>query len=233
MPRQKLDFQIETIKGDILKMNKVVESQVRDAMKALSHLDHDLALQVIERDNETNALYGEIKERCVQTIALQQPVAKDLRFISIAMDVASNLERIGDYGVDIAKNVDYILKESPHLSDEFNRDVLKLIDNGCTNKNLIIEMGEVAAEMVKNAGPAFINEDGKKIEEIMKLEDRVDELFSRVFHKLEDISRKDTEGVSFALNLVLTARYLERIADHSINITRRTYYAMKGRGEFI
>jgi phosphate transport system protein len=233
MPRKRLDFQIETIKGDILKMNEVVESQVRDAMLALSRLDSELAAKVMERDNETNAFYGDIKERCVQTIALQQPVAKDLRFISIAMDVASNLERIGDYGVDIAKNVDYILKESPHLSDEFNRDVLKLIDGDGPNKNLMIEMGEVASEMVHRAGPAFIYEDGTKIEEIMKLEDQVDELFRKIFHRLEDISRKDTEGVSFALNLILTARYLERIADHSINITKRTYYAMKGKGEFI
>ena len=233
MPRKRLDFQIETIKGDILKMNEVVESQVRDAMIALSHLDRELAAKVIERDDETNALYGEIKERCVQTIALQQPVAKDLRFISIAMDVASNLERVGDYGVDIAKNVDYILKESPHLSEEFNRDVLRLIDGDGTKKNLMIEMGEVAAEMVKRAGPAFIYEDGTKIEEITKLEDQVDELFRKIFHRLEDISRKDTEGVSFALNLILTARYLERIADHSINITKRTYYAVKGKEEFI
>jgi len=232
MPRASLDFQIETIKEDILKMTKAVDEQVRDAMKALAHLDNGLAKKVIENDKETNALYGEIKERCIQTIALQQPVAKDLRVISIAMDVASNLERIGDYAVDIAKNVDYILKESPHLSKEFNKDVLKLIDEE-GGKNLMQEMGEVASAMVRDSGPAFIYEDAKKIEEINRLEDHVDDLFRRVFRKLEDISRKDSEGVSFALNLILTARYLERIADHSVNITRRTFYAMKGSEEYI
>jgi phosphate transport system protein len=232
MPRAKLDFQIDTIKQDILKMTKVVEEQLRDAMKALSHLDRELAQRVIEKDDETNALYGEIKERCIQTIALQQPVAKDLRVISIAMDVASNLERVGDYAVDIAKNVDYILKESPHLSEEFNRDVLKLID-GQGEKNLMLEMGEIVARMVKDSGPAFIHEDSKKIEEINRLEDQVDDLFRKIFRRLEDISRKDTEGVSFALNLILTARYLERIADHSVNITKRTCYAMKGKEEYV
>jgi phosphate transport system protein len=232
MPRATLDFQINTIKGDILKMTKVVEQQLRDAMKALAHLDSDLAKKVIDKDDVTNALYGEIKERCIQTIALQQPVAKDLRVISISMDVASNLERIGDYAVDIAKNVDYILKESPHLSEEFNKDVLKLID-GDKHENLIIEMGEVVTAMVRDVGPAFIHEDAAKIEEILKLEDRVDDLFRRIFRKLEDISRKDVEGVSFALNLILTARYLERAADHSVNITKRSLYAMKGKEEYI
>ncbi len=232
MPRAKLDFQIDTIKGDILKMTRAVEQQIRDAMKALEHLDSDLARKVIEKDDETNALYGEIKERCIQTIALQQPVAKDLRIISISMDVASNLERIGDYAVDIAKNVDYILRESPHLSEEFNKDVLKLID-GNGSENLMMEMGDVVASMVRDSGPAFIREDARKIEEIMKLEDQVDDLFRRIFRKLEDISRKDIEGVSFALNLILTARYLERAADHSVNITKRTLYAMRGKEEYI
>ena len=232
MPRATLDFQIDTIKGDILKMTKVVEQQLRDAMKALAHLDSDLAKKVIEKDDVTNALYGEIKERCIQTIALQQPVAKDLRVISISMDVASNLERIGDYAVDIAKNVDYILKESPNLSKEFNKDILKLID-GDRHENLIIEMGEVVVAMVRDVGPAFIHEDAAKIEEILKLEDQVDDLFRRIFRRLEDISRKDVEGVSFALNLILTARYLERAADHSVNITKRSLYAMKGKEEYI
>ncbi len=232
MPRATLDFQINTIKGDILKMTKVVEQQLRDSMKALAHLDSDLAKKVIDKDDVTNALYGEIKERCIQTIALQQPVAKDLRVISISMDVASNLERIGDYAVDIAKTVDYILKESPHLSEEFNRDVLKLID-GEGNENLIIEMGDVVASMVRDVGPAFIHEDAAKIEEILRLEDQVDDLFRRIFRRLEDISRKDVEGVSFALNLILTARYLERAADHAVNITKRSLYAMKGKEEYI
>lgn len=232
MPRAKLDFQIDTIKADILKMTKNVDEQLRDAMKALAHLDSGLAQKVVDKDDETNALYGEIKERCIQTIALQQPVAKDLRIISISMDVASNLERIGDYAVDIAKNVDYILKESPHISEEFNRDILRLID-GDGGKNLMVEMGEVVATMVRDSGPAFIREDSKKVEEINRLEDQVDDLFRRIFRKLEDISRKDVEGVSFALNLILTARYLERIADHSVNITKRTVYAMKGKEEYI
>lgn len=202
-------------------------------MIALSNLDSNLAKEVIEKDKVTNEFYTEIKERCIQTIALQQPVAKDLRFISISMDVASNLERIGDYAVDIAKNVGYILTESPQISEEFDRKVLKLIDGGDGNKNLILEMGEIVASMAEKAGPAFINRDTKAIDEIHKLEEEADRLFGKVFRKLEDISRKDAEGVSFALNIILTARYLERIGDHSINITKRTFYAMKGREEFV
>ena len=180
-----------------------------------------------------NELYAEIKERCIQTIALQQPVARDLRFISISMDVATNLERIGDYAVDIAKNVGYILYESPKISEEYSKRVLKLIDVNNGNKNPILDMGEMAADMVSKAGPAFIYKDTKKIEEIHKLEDQVDCLFAKVFRTLENIPRKDSEGVSFALNIILTARYLERIADHSVNIANRTFYAMKGREEFI
>jgi len=233
MPRKKLDFQMNTIKDDILKMTDLVDEQLRDSMKALSNLDSKLACEVIEKDKATNELYAEIKERCIQTIALQQPVARDLRFISISMDVATNLERIGDYAVDIAKNVGYILTESPHISEEFHDNVLQLIDGDGSRKNLMIEMGEIASSMVKIAGPAFINKDSKRIEEVHKLEDEVDALFAKIFRRLEDISRKDSEGVSFALNIILTARYLERIADHSVNIANRTFYAMKGREEFI
>ncbi len=233
MPRQKLDFQMDTIKEDILRMTLLAEEQLRNAMTALSELDSKKAHDIIEKDKHVNELYAEIKERCIQTIALQQPVAKDLRFISISMDVATNLERIGDYAVDIAKNVNYILDESPNISQEFNRHVLKLVDMNEGNKNPIMEMGEIAADMVNKAGPAFIHKDVGRIEEIHKMEDNVDKLFAKVFRKLEEISRKDAEGMSFALNIILTARYLERIADHSVNIAHRTYYAMKAQEEFI
>jgi len=233
MPRKKLDFQMETIKGDILEMTDLVAEQARDAMIALSRLDEKMALDIIERDQKANALYMEIKERCIQTIALQQPVAKDLRFISVSMDVASNLERIGDYAVDIAKNVGYILQESPEISTEFNKEVLKLIDGEGNGKNLMMEMSGLGVDMVKKAGHAFIHEDPESVNDVLKSEDLVDEHFRKIFRRLEQISRTDREGISFALNLVLTIRYLERIADHSVNITKRTVYAMKGKEEFI
>ncbi|MBN2251297.1 MAG: phosphate signaling complex protein PhoU [Candidatus Altiarchaeota archaeon] len=233
MPRKKLDFQIKTIKDEIEELTDLVAGQVGDSVKALSKLDEKDAKKVIEDDKKANELYTEIKERCIQTIALQQPVAKDLRFISISMDVATNLERIGDYAADIAKNVGYILSESPHISEEFNHKVLKLIDGEKNGENLVTGMSKAAMEMVKKAGRAFISQDPEKLKEIEGLEEAVDEYFRRIFRRLEHISRTDAEGVSFALNMILTARYLERIGDHSMNIASRTMYAMKGREEFI
>ncbi|HIE34307.1 MAG TPA: phosphate signaling complex protein PhoU [Candidatus Altiarchaeales archaeon] len=233
MARRQLDEQIERIKEDIKEMTDFVSDQLKDSLKALSHLDKKLSDNIMTKDKIANEFYTDIKERCIQTIALQQPVAKDLRFISISMDVASNLERVGDYAVDIAKTVGYILKEPPRVSSRFTKEFLTLLEPINDEKAIILEMSKIAVDMVEKSGYSFINADEKYIRNILDREDKIDEMFGEVFRKLEDMSRRDQQKVHFAMNLILIARHLERVADHAVNITNRTIYAIKGREEYI
>jgi len=232
MTRLKLEEQIERIKKDIKDMTEFVSKQLRDSMEALSNLDKKLSKEIVGNDRIANELYTNIKGRCIQTIALQQPVARDLRFISISMDVASNLERVGDYAVDIAKNVEYISKEPPRVRSRFTTEILTLFepDNEIA---FIFEMGRIAEKMVNKSGRVFISNDEEIIKEIYELEDKLDSLFGQIFQKLEDATRNDTKKIHFALNLILIARHLERIGDHAVNIANRTLYAIRGNGEYI
>jgi phosphate transport system protein len=232
MPRKKLDYQIETIKEELAEMTKLADEQLKNAMISLDTMDGALAKEVLQKDKPVNELYIEVKERCIQTIALQQPVARDLRFISLSMDVASNIERIGDYALDIAKNVDYVLMEPPEVSGKFKDYVEDLLANK-GKENLIQHMGSIAVEMVKLATDIYINDDEKQIKELMKLEDEVDNMFGEVFKRLNASPRKDVKEITFALNLILIARHLERIADHALNIANRSIYARRFREEFV
>jgi phosphate transport system protein len=232
MPRKKLDYQIETIKEELAEMTKLADEQLKNAMISLDKMDGALAKEVLQKDKPVNELYIEVKERCIQTIALQQPVARDLRFISLSMDVASNIERIGDYALDIAKNVDYVLMEPPEVSGKFKDYVEDLLANK-GKENLIQHMGSIAVEMVKLATDIYIHDDEKQIKELMKLEDEVDNMFGEVFKRLNASPRKDVKEITFALNLILIARHLERIADHALNIANRSIYAKRFREEFV
>jgi phosphate transport system protein len=162
-------------------------------------------------------IYREIEERCIHTIALHQPVAGDLRFISTTMNVASNLERIGDYSKDIAMIVPFIVNE-PVSGDE---------------ENVLWEMGKIARKMTKDSIDAFINKDLDKVDEVNACEETIDALYCSVFLKLKEMLRTNSERVPLALNLLLVARYLERIGDHSVNIANRTMYAVKGKGKYL
>jgi phosphate transport system protein len=232
MPRKKLDYQIETIKEELAEMTKLADEQLKNAMISLDTMDGALAREVLQKDKPVNELYIEVKERCIQTIALQQPVARDLRFISLSMDVAANIERIGDYALDIAKNVDYVLMEPPEVSGKFRGYVEDLLKNK-GGQNLIQNMGANAIEMVKIATEIYIHDDEKQIKDLMKLEDEVDSMFGEVFKRLNAAPRKDVKEITFALNLILIARHLERIADHALNIANRSSYARRYKGDFI
>ncbi len=214
MPRKALDRQMDKIRRDILEMSELVSSAVSKAMTALENEDKKLANEVIIGDDLIDNYYTHIKRRSIQTIALQQPVAKDLRFISISLDVAYNIERIGDYARDIAETLEYMNK-GYFMLDE------------------ISEMGKIAAQMSKDATDAFVNGDISKIDGIRKREDRVDELYGSIFPILKNIIKDKCEKCPNALNLILIAKFIERIADHSINIANRAMYEISGEEKYL
>ncbi|RLI93114.1 MAG: phosphate transport system regulatory protein PhoU [Candidatus Altiarchaeales archaeon] len=214
MPRKALDRQIDKIRRDILEMSELVSDAVLKAITALENNDKKMANEVIIGDELIDNYYTHIKKRVIQTIALHQPVAKDLRFISISLDVAYNLERIGDYARDIAESLDYMNK-GYFVLDE------------------ISEMGRISSQMSGDAADVFVNENRENIDEILKKEDRVDELYKSVFPTLKNIIEKKYEKYPDALNLILIAKFLERIADHSVNIANRAMYEMSGEEEYL
>ena len=216
MPERKLDRELEKVRNDLKAMSKLVQKSLKDAMVALKNRDMELSLKVIKLDDEINTLYREIEERCIHTIALHQPVAGDLRFISTTMNVTSNLERIGDYSKDIAMTIPFIVNEKSE-----------------NEENLLQEMGKIAGKMSRDAIDAFINRDKEKVDEVNINEEKIDVLYESIFPKLKEMVKMNCNKVPLVLNLLLVARCLERIGDHSVNIANRTMYAISGRRKYL
>ncbi len=214
MPRTRLEKELRKIDESVKEMGMLVCRDLHDAMEALSNRDAHLAEETIKDDERINRMYSDLKELCVQTIALHQPVARDLRFIALTMDVAYNLERIADYADDIAGHVEHVSNYSTNLPE-------------------IEEMGVIASRITENACKSFLERDTDKEKDIMKDEERMDELFKEIFPSLMELVEKKPEKFILALNMVLVAKYLERIADHAVNIENRTKYVVLGDVESI
>lgn len=214
MPRKALDREINRVGRDMLEMSELVSDAVLKALSAIENRDGKMANEVIIGDDLIDNYYTQIKRRSIQTIALQQPVAKDLRFISISLDVAYNLERIGDYAKDIAEIFEH-MNEGYFMLDE------------------ISEMAKISAKMSRDAADAFINEDRGKIDKVLESEVRVDQLYGSIFPILKNTMKEDSVKCPTALNLVLIARFIERIADHSVNIVDRAMYKISGKEEYL
>ncbi len=218
MQRSRLDREFGKVRNDLKVMSELVQKALNDAIAALKNRDIQLSLEVIRVDEDkTNILYREIEERCIHTIALHQPVAGDLRFISTAMDVASNLERIGDYSKDIAMIVPFIVNEKYSGNEE----------------RVLEEMGKIAEKMTGDSIDAFINKDRWKVGEVNACEEKIDALYESIFPKLKNMVRVNCDNVSLVLNLLLIAKCLERIGDHSMNITDRTMYVINGGAKYL
>lgn len=214
MTRKALDALMEKINEDIKEMAELSSAAVLKATDALEKKDAKLAKEVMVEDSLINGYEHNIKSRSLQAMALQQPVAKDLRFLSVSMDVAYNFERIGDFAKDIAESLTYL-------------------DSGFLMLDEITQMGKLTSQMVKEAGEAFVKEDKDKIASVMKMEDKVDEIYKSVFPLLKRTVSEGKENCSSALNLILISKFMERIGDHSVNIADRAMYKMSGREEFL
>jgi len=218
MARSKFDRELKHLKTDLRLMSKLVQKNLGDATDALRRRDIKLSSEVIKKDNEEiDILYREIEERCILCIALHQPVAGDLRFISTAMSVVSNLERIGDYAKDIAMIVPYIEGEPP-LDDI---------------EETLREMSDTCVSMTKHAMNSFINKNKNYVESVGVDEDKVDSLYGSIFPKLKERMAANPDNSSIVLNLLLAGRYFERIGDHALNISKRTMFVVSGAWKYI
>lgn len=211
--RRYFDSQLETLHTQIIEMGAMVEEAIEDSIKALENRDIELARQVMERDMEVNAAERDIEKQCLNLILRQQPVAKDLRDIGSALKIITDMERIGDQASDIAEITIRLIKEGSSYQ----------VEN-------IPKMAATAMSMVKQSVTAFVETDTALAQEIIRRDDQVDALFDKVKQQLVDMITKDK--VAFAdifANLLMIAKYLERIADHATNIAEWIQFSVTGR----
>lgn len=213
MPKAERPFdeELSELKEKLLEMAAWAEEQIALAVRALKDRKEDLARQVLEREESINRLDVEIDEMGMRLLALRQPMAADLRFITSAMKISNDVERIGDLAVNIAERTIDLLK-APQLKP--------LID--------IPRMAQLAQEMVRDAINAFVNRDEALARDVCERDDKVDELNDQVFRELLTYMMQDAGTISRAVDLLLVGRHLERIADHATNIGEDVIYIVKG-----
>jgi phosphate transport system protein len=204
--------ELEALKQRLLAMGALVEDLVRRAIQALVERKQAQAEDVIARDREVNDLQIEIDDRCVKLLALQQPMATDLRLITSAMKINADLERMGDQAVNIAENTMKLLPHPP---------LKPLID--------IPRMAEVAESMMRDALDAFVRKDAELARQVLVRDDEVDSLKDQVFRELLTYMMADPGTIQRALSLILISRNLERIADHATNIAEDVIFLVEAR----
>lgn len=213
MPNPRLQFenQIRELEDMLLRMGKESEAMLEDALRALKDRDVDLAERTMKRDDVVDELRFGVERKSIELIATQQPAAKDLRRIFACLSIASDVERVGDYSVDLCKT-------ARRLAD---RPLFKpLVD--------IPRMEQMVVRMLKESLEGFVSRDLNLIEKMIGDDDEVDHLYKYLHEELCDFMKKDPDLVDQAVQLLLIARYLERVADHITNIGERVYYVETG-----
>lgn len=206
-----LDQELSDLKKQLLKIGALVETAIFESVESLKELSAERAKKVISEDKVIDELENAIDERCLDLLALRQPVALDLRFITMSMKISTDLERIADLAVDIAQRV-LELAGKPMLKP--------LID--------IPKLSNLAKLMSKDALDAFVNKDADLAEKVILLDSEPDKLRNLVQKELvEEYMSKDSSTASRAMSLLLIARHLERICDHATNIAEDVIYMVK------
>ena len=206
------DQEIDELKERIVKMGEIVGRLIASSVAALGNRDKGLAKQVIKDDVEVDRLELEIDDRCINLIAVRQPMAIDLRTITTGMRIATDLERIGDLAEDIAERAIELAEQGL---------VKPLVD--------IPEMAQLAQVMLAEALTMFRNGNVTLAKSIWEKEQRVDKLRDHVQEELMAIMEKDSRAVQKAIPLLLVARHLERISDHATNIAEDIIYMVQAK----
>jgi phosphate transport system protein len=205
------DEELNALRKNLIRASSLAEEAIAKATRALVDRNSELAEEVIHQDDAINKLEIEIDKQCLRLLALRQPIAIDLRFISSAMKINGQLERIGDEAVNIAERALWLLKEPP---------LKPLID--------IPRLAIMAQGMVKDSINSFINKDADLARSVCERDDEVDDLNTQIFRELLTYMMEDRAAISRAIQLILTGRHLERIADHATNIAEDVIYMVMG-----
>jgi phosphate transport system protein len=206
------DEELAGLQQTLLAMGGLVEDQIRRAMRALIERDDALAQDVIDRDRQVNAYDVEVDEKSVELLALHQPAAGDLRFITTIMKVVTDLERIGDQAVNIAQRA-LELNQEPQLKPYID----------------LPRMAERAQRMVKESLDAFVGRDTQLARQVCAEDAEVDSLKEQIFRELLTYMMSDPKTIPRAIRLILISRFLERVADHATNIAEMVIYMVESK----
>jgi phosphate transport system protein len=204
--------ELEALKQTLLAMGGLVEDQILRVMTALVERDSELAQEVIDRDREVNVYDVEVDEKCVELLALHQPKARDLRFITTAMKIVTDLERIGDQAVNIAQRA-LELNREPQLKPYID----------------LPRMATSAQRMVRESLDAFVSRDTELARRVCAEDAEVDALKEQIFRELLTFMMEDARTIPRAIRLILISRFLERVADHATNIAEMVVYMVDSK----
>lgn len=210
--REKFDTELHSSQDQLIQLSTMAVDALGKSVGALLDHDIDAALEVIEDDVHINRLEEEINDRVILLIAKQSPVATDLRRLIVIIKVATDMERVGDYAVNIAKETIRLGKEE-HLAPIAQ----------------IEKMHKLATAMLMQVIDAFVEEDVAKAKEIAELDDQVDDLYGQVLTQLMLAGSEDPGKISQITQLAFIGRYMERSADHATNIAEQLFYLVRGR----
>ena len=204
--------ELQQLRAKILEMGGLVEKQISDAVASLVERNSTQARGVIERDHVVNRLDVETDELCIRLLALHQPTARDLRFITTGLKITTDMERMGDMAVNICERA-LELNEEPPLKPYID----------------IPRMVEWAQAMLKDSLDAFVKENTELALSVCQRDDFIDNLTSQIFRELLSYMAEDPKTVTRATRILFVAKYLERIADHATNIAEMVIYMVKGK----
>jgi phosphate transport system protein len=202
---------LRDLREKLLAMGAKVEALIADSVRALTDRDSPLAERVIQADKEVNRLEVEIDETCRRILALRQPAASDLRLITTALKIVTDLERIGDLAVNIAERAKD-LNEAPPLKPYVDTP----------------RLAELAQQQVKKALDAFVSSDVAKAETVLKEDEHLDILYLKIFNELLSYMMEDSKNIRRATALMFIAKHLERIGDHATNVAEMVVYMVRG-----
>lgn len=210
--RKYFDRELEALNTGLIEMGAQIESAIENAVKALETSNADYARKAIELDSKVNSMEKDIESRCLRLLLQQHPVASDLRLISVAMKMITDMERIGDQAADIAEIT---------LRYEEKQFIKELVD--------IPKMAQAAIKMVHESIDAFVKRDLALAKSVILYDDFVDELFTIIRNDLIELIHADKNNGEQALDLFMITKYLERIADHAVNIAEWVVFSMTGQ----
>ncbi len=210
--RNRFDEQLHHLNHELLAMGSLIEQAIRAATTALEKQDVAAAQIAIAADREVDQMERDIESLCLKLLLQQQPVAKDLRFISAALKMITDMERIGDQAADIAELVIYLSRE-PYVKELVH----------------LPQMAEYAIQMVTGSLDAYVRKDVALARRVMAMDDLIDALFTVIKEELIGVIRENADEGSQAIDLLMTAKYYERIGDHAQNIAEWVEYAMTGQ----
>lgn len=210
--RNRFEAQIQQLNRELLEMGAFIERSIKSATQALLKQDVDAANAAIAADKDIDQKERDIETLCIKMLLQQQPVARDLRLISAAMKMITDMERIGDQAADIAGLVLY-LADAPYV---------KSLEH-------LPRMADAAIAMVSGSLDAYVNQDLALARRVIDMDDVIDDLFDVIKGVLIDLIRRDAANGSQAIDLLMIAKYFERIGDHAQNIAEWVEFAITGK----